>query len=128
MEQICGCLYVNFETILGFTRNEQIKFSDASGGNTNIAKHLRNVTSHIGFLRNQAQRSPKMSQKWLKLKVIIYAFGVPQGMSYGCHVMPPRDMGGHYKGVMWLGTNMWMPLRSFRGKFGVSREMSKWGV
>ena len=29
------------------------------------------------------------------------------------HRMPPRDIGGHLKGVMWLGTNIWMPLRSF---------------
>ena len=34
------------------------------------------------------------------------------------HGMPPRDMGGHLKGVMWLGTNIWMPLHSLRGNFG----------
>nr|ACY01935.1 hypothetical protein [Beta vulgaris] len=59
-----------------------------------------------------------MSQKQRKWKVMIHAFGLFRGPSFGCHWMPPRDVGGHWKGVMWLGTNMWMPLRSFRDKFG----------
>ena len=31
---------------------------------------------------------------------------------------PSRAMGGHCKGVKWLRTIIWMPLRSFRGNFG----------
>ena len=52
MERICGCLYVYFETILGFTRNEQMRCLDVFRGNTNGAKHPHNVTSHVSFLRN----------------------------------------------------------------------------
>ena len=29
LEQICGCLYVHFESILGFTINEQMRCSEA---------------------------------------------------------------------------------------------------
>ena len=39
------------------------------------------------------------------------------------HEMPPKDMWGHWKWVMWLGTNMWMPLCSFRDNF---RFHEKW--
>ena len=31
--------------------------------------------------------------------------------------MPPRDMVSHWKGVMWIGTNICMPLRSLWGNF-----------
>ena len=34
------------------------------------------------------------------------------------HGMRCRAMEGHSKRVMWLGTNVWMPLRSLRGNFG----------
>ena len=34
-------------------------------------------------------------------------------------------MVGHWKGVMWLGMNMWMPLRFFMTIY-VSRDMNKW--
>ena len=93
-------------------------------GNTNGAKHPRNVTSHVKFPRNvweenmtspeEVQKRPK---KQPKLKVIIHAFGISRGPSSERHGMPPKAMGGHRKGVMWLGTNIWMPLRSFRGNF-----------
>ena len=52
LEQICGCRYVHFETILGFTRNEQIRCSEAFRGNTKVTKHQRKVTTQVGFLRN----------------------------------------------------------------------------
>ena len=29
LKQICGCLYVHFEAILGFTKNEQMECSEA---------------------------------------------------------------------------------------------------
>ena len=59
-------------------------------GNTNDAKHPRYVTKY-----GQSRRNPKMSQKQPKLKVIIHAFGVSLGLSYGRHEMPLRDMGVH---------------------------------
>ena len=58
-----------------------------------------------------------MSQKQSKLKVIIHVFGFSRGSSSKRHAMPPMDMGGHLERDMWLGTNMWMFLRSFRGNF-----------
>ena len=67
---------------------------------------------------DHARGRPKMFQKQPILKVIIHAFGLSQAHSSECHGMPPRDLGGHWKRVMWLGTNMWMPLCSFRGNFG----------
>ena len=67
---------------------------------------------------DQTQRNKKMSQKQPKLKVIIHAFRFSWGPSSKRHGMPRRRMGGHWKGVMWLGTNMWMPLHSFRCNFG----------
>ena len=51
MERICVCLYVHFETVLGFTRNEQMRCSESFRGNTNGAKHPRNITSHVEFPR-----------------------------------------------------------------------------
>ena len=124
LEQICGFLYVHFEIVLGFTRNEQMRCLKAFLGTTNCVKYPRNVTSYFSFPRNISKENmdrpgevQKMSQKQPKLKVIIHAFGLSQGPSFECRDMPLRDMGGHWKGVMWLGTNMWMPLYSFRGNF-----------
>ena len=84
---------------------------EAFQGNKNGVKHPDYVTSYVATPRNfsaekydQAGRSPKMPQKHPKLKVIIHAFGFSRGPSSGRHGMPPKDMGGHWKGVMWLGT------------------------
>ena len=52
LERIYGCLYVHFQASLDFTRNEQMRCSDASRGNTNGAKYPNNITSHVDFLRN----------------------------------------------------------------------------
>ena len=52
LERICACLYVHFELILGFTRNEQMMCLEALWGNANFAKHPHNVTSHAGTPRN----------------------------------------------------------------------------
>ena len=54
----------------------------------------------------------------LKLKIIIHVFGLSWCPTYRRHGMPPRDMRAYWKGVMWLGTNMWMSLCSFRDNFG----------
>ena len=47
-----------------------------------------------------------MSQKQPKLKVIIHAFGLSRGPNSERHEIPPRDMVGHWKGVMWVGATM----------------------
>ena len=60
-----------------------------------------------------------MSKKQAKLKVIIHDFVISRGPSSERYDMPPRDMGSHWKGVMWLGTNMWMFLYSFNGDLGI---------
>ena len=73
-------------------------------------------------------KSPKISQKQPKLKVIIHAFGLSRGPSSESHGIPHRDMGGHWKWVMWIGTNMWMPLCSFRDNFGFHEKWKKWDV
>ena len=108
--------YVHFGVILDYKTNEQIGCLQAFQGNENGAKHPRNVTIHVGTPRNvsgekydQTRKSPKMSQKHPKLKVIIHACGLFRSPSSIHHVMPPRDMEGHWKWVMWLGTNIWMP-------------------
>ena len=72
MERICECLYVHFETVLGFTRNEQMGCLKAFRDNTNGAKHPHNVTSHFGFPINileenkaspgEVQKCPKNNQ------------------------------------------------------------------
>ena len=41
-----------------------------------------------------------------KLKVIIRAFGLDWGTSYGRCEMHPQNMGGHWKTVTWLETNI----------------------
>ena len=51
---ICGCLYVHFETILCFTRNEQMGSLETFQGNANGAKHTHNVTSHVGTHSNDS--------------------------------------------------------------------------
>ena len=86
---------------------------------------MRNVASHFGFPRNvseenmdrpgEVQKCPKNNQNW---RFIIHAFGLFRGPSSERRGIPPRDMGGHWKGVMWLRTNMWMHLRSFQGNLG----------
>ena len=53
-----------------------------------------------------ARRSPKMSQNQPKLKVIIHSFGLSQCPNSESQGMPTRGMRGHWKGVMWLGTNI----------------------
>ena len=70
-----------------------------------------------------------MLQKHLKLNVIIHAFRISRGPSSESHEMPPRDMQGHWKWVMWLETNIWMCLHLFWGNFGFHKiKMKKWGV
>ena len=81
-----------------------------------VSSTPRNVTSHFGFPRNvsgENMASPLEVQKQPKLKVIIHDFEISRGPRFECHRMPPRDMAGHCKGIMLLGTNMWMALRLF---------------
>ena len=59
-----------------------------------------------------------MAQKQPKLKVIIHDFGHPRGSSSERHGMLPVIMGGNWKEVMWLGTNIMMHLRSYQNNFG----------
>ena len=101
--------------------------------NTNGVKHPRNITSHVHLSRNfsgekydQARENPKMSQKQPTLKVIIHAFGFSRGPSSERYGISLRDMIRHRKGVMWLGTNMWVPLCSFRGNLGFTRNEQMW--
>ena len=96
-------------------------YLEALRGNTNGAKHTCNVTSHVGTPRNVSGENmtrlgefKKMSQKHPKLKVIIHDFGFSPDPRFERHGMPPRDIGGRWKGVMWLGRNIWMPSSSFR--------------
>ena len=92
--------------------------------NANCAKDPRNVTSHVGIPRNASgenivrpRKSPKMSPKQPKLKVIVHDFGLSRGPSSERHRIQSTTMGVHWKGVMWFGTNIWMPLRSLRDDF-----------
>ena len=99
--------------------------------NANFAKDPCNVTSQIDTPRNVSRENTttprdfsKMSQKQPKLKVIIHTFGLSRGRSFERHGMPPRAMGAHWKGVIWLGTNRWMPLRSFHDNFGFHKKLT----
>ena len=72
MERIYERVYVHCEVILGYTRNEQMGFSQAFRGNTNGAKNPRNVKSHVDFPRNvsgenmsrpgEVQKCPKIAK------------------------------------------------------------------
>ena len=42
--------------------------------------------------------------------------------------MPPRDMGGNWKGVTWLGMNLWIHLYSLRGNLGFDEKVINGGV
>ena len=87
LERICGCLYVHFDTFLGFTRNEQMGCLETFRDNANDANHLWiNVTSHIDFPRNvsgenmtmpgETQKCPKNSQNWRLIYTLSYIPGV----------------------------------------------------
>ena len=124
LERIYWCIYVHFEAILCFTRNEQMRCSESFRGNLNGAKHPRNIISHVSFPRSflgenmtRPGEVKKISQKQPKLKVIIHTFGLSRGSSFKCHGMSPKAIGGCWKRGMWLGTNIWMPLHSFRDNF-----------
>ena len=74
LEWIYGCLYIHFEPILDFMRNEQIGCSVDFQANANGVKHTRNVTSHVGTPRNvsgenmtrpeKVQKCRENSQNW----------------------------------------------------------------
>ena len=85
----------------------------------------------LGLFWEKIWSGPEKSKnvaKHPKLKVIVHDFGLSRGPSSKSHGMPPRNMGGNWKGVMWLETNIWMCLRLFRGNFGFHEKMKKWGV
>ena len=52
MDHICGCVYVHFEAVLGFTRKEQMGCLEDFRGKENGSKHPRNITSHVIFSSN----------------------------------------------------------------------------
>ena len=94
--------------------------------NTNGAKHPRNVTSYVGLPRNVSERpgleKSKNVPKIAKVEGHNTCFRTFPGSDSELYRMPPRDMVGHWKRVMWLGTKMWMPLRLFRGNLGFTRN------
>ena len=124
----------SFRGSFSFTRNEQMGCLKAFRGNINCAKHRRNATSHFGFPRTvlkenmtrpwKFQKCPKNNKNWM----LIYVLGLSRSPSFKRHGMPPRDMGGHWKGVMWLETKMWMPLCSFRNNFRLHEKWTNGGV
>ena len=77
-------------------------YLEAFRGNTNGAKHPSNVKSHVGLPRNvigENMTSPKKTKnvpKTLKIK----GFGLSRGPSSKRHGIPPRTIGGHWKGVI----------------------------
>ena len=102
---------------------------DAFRCNTNGVKHPCNVTSHVGLRKNvleeimiipeKIQKYPKNSHDWR----LVHAFGLSRSPSSKRHGIPSSVMGGHWRGVMWFGTNIWMSLRWFRVNF---RFHGKW--
>ena len=63
-----------------------------------------------------------MSQKPPKSKVIIHGFVLSRGLRSGRHEVPSRDMRCHWKGVKWLGTNIWIHLCYFEAILGFTRN------
>ena len=63
LERICGCVFFHFETVLGFTRNEQMGCLESFRGNINGAKHPRNVAYHVGFPRNVSRENMTRPEK-----------------------------------------------------------------
>ena len=61
--------------------------------------------------------------KTAKIKGYNTRFRTFLGLSSKRHGTHRRGMGGLWKGVMWLGTNIWMPLCSFQCNF---RFHEKW--
>ena len=79
---------------------------------------------------DQTRKSPKNSQKYPKLKVIIHAFGLSRGPSSERHGMLSRAMGPggslEWSHVAW---NEYMDAFTFFSRqFCVSREMNKCGI
>ena len=68
MERIYDCLYVYFEAILSFKRNEQMGCFEAFRGNENGAKHPHNVTSHVGIPRNVSGENMTRPEKVKKCR------------------------------------------------------------
>ena len=88
----------------------KIGFLQAFRGKENGAKHPHDVITHVGTPKNvsweiydRSRRSPKMSQKQPKLKVIIHALGLYQDPIFGRHGMPPRgyEMSLEMSHVIW---------------------------
>ena len=81
---------------------------------------------YLGMFREKIWPIPKKSEifsKTTKIEGYNTHFRIFPGSELRRHGIPPRGMGGHWKKVMWLGTNMWMSLRSFRESF---RFHEKW--
>ena len=71
------------------------------------------VTCHVAIHKNifgeeydWGRKILKMLEKQPKLKVIIHAFGLSRSPSSRCRGMPPREIGGHWKAITWVGTNI----------------------
>ena len=114
----------SFEAILGFTRNEQMGWWTLFKATEMVPitqTMLQVMLALLGTFWDKNMTGPGEVRKYPKnnLNWRLYTpFEFSRGLSFGRHRMLPRDLGDHWKEVMWLGTNMWMPLRSFRGNFG----------
>ena len=94
------------------------------------------ISNFLGFFWEKIWPGPKKSKnvtKTTKIEGYNTQFRTFWGSSYEHHGMPSSDIEGHWKGVMWLGTNIWISLRSVRGNFefdekwtnGVLRDFSR---
>ena len=91
---------------------------------------LQITSAFLGMFQEKIWSSPensKMFKEQPKLKVIIHAFRLSRSPSSEPHEITTRNMVGHWKEVMWLGTNIWMSLCSFRVNFRF-HEIRKNGV
>ena len=65
---------------MGFTKNEQMGYLFVFPGNTNGAKYLHNVTSHVYTTRNVSGENMTNPEKSNNVsKTIIHAFGLSRG-------------------------------------------------
>ena len=81
---------------------------------------LRTFREKIWRGPQKSKKCPKNSRNW---RLYYTFFGLFPGPELRTPRIPPRGMGGHWKAVTCLGSNMWMHLRSLRGSF---RFHEKW--
>ena len=91
---------------------------------------LKVTSSLLGLFREKIKPGPEKSKcvKTAKIEGYNTHFLTFLGPELWTPQILHWDMGGHWKWVTWLGTNIWIPLRSFRSNFGFHEKWTNGGV